>query len=169
MKSNNLLPCILLLWCSCKSPSKSDSIVKQNQRSNIDSNILDTVVLKSTLELKKLDSLYQLVYSKDDTNAYRKLDLYYEWAKTSDEFLACSMYMANKTQFPPAFFRIYVILSKGDYRAFHHLDDKSKNLCMYYLVKSYELGFSRAKLELSTIYPQMDFKPSKEYLTEYGN
>ena len=77
--------------------------------------------------------------------------------------------MANKTKFPPAFFRVYAILSKGDYPAIYYLDAKSKNLAMYYLVKSYELGYERARLELLSINPHKKYKSARSYLMAYDD
>jgi hypothetical protein len=74
-----------------------------------------------------------------DTVAYLEAlrSLQYRWPE--DSFLWYSLRMANRYNYPRAYFHSYIHLAnpyKGE-----ELDDKTKCLAMYYLLKSYELGY----------------------------
>lgn len=86
------------------------------------------------------------------TNKYQDL-LYY------------SLIMANKHNSAEAHYHVFLILTKDDFNA---LDKKTKNLALFYLIKSNELGYKSAKYSVDEIIQNGKSFSSSHYLNEYA-
>lgn len=85
------------------------------------------------------------------TNKYQDL-LYY------------SLIMANKYNSAEAHYHIFLILAKNNFNA---LDKKTKNLALFYLIRSNELGYKSAKYSVDEIIQNGRAFSSSHYLNEY--
>jgi hypothetical protein len=158
-KKMNKLFLVILVICSC-----TNKDIKSGK--NITEGI--TVIQK--------DSLYKLISSalnNNDTIAYNAVASYYILNNMSEEFLFTAIKMANKYNNAEACYHVYDIIayssSKGSKEALENLDFKTKNLALYYLTKSHEIGFESSKYEIIEIFG--DEKPpykSSYFLKEFS-
>lgn len=123
---------ILLVLSSCKS--------KPNKE------IIETIPLYHPLGNKnKIDSLLDNVINKGDTSAYFEVSGAHFIEEANIDFLYYSTIMANKYNFHKAYYDTYQILTwRNPSVPFDSLDEKTKNFALYYLVRSYELGYNQS-------------------------
>lgn len=95
------------------------------------------------------EKLYKAIF-KGDTNSYKKASNVYFGNDKNAEFLFYAIRMANKHDYSKAYFDVYLILAKSStYRVpIDLLDSVTKNMAMYYLMKSYEKGCVNAIYEV---------------------
>ena len=104
---------------------------------------------------------------RGDTIAYNEgfSGLRYTWP--THAFLIYSLKMANKYDYPKAYYDVYFLLSQsntGEYLT--DMDNKTRDLALYYLLKSYEKGYSYAEKELIKVFNQDSIPLASGYFLE---
>ncbi|WP_321439036.1 hypothetical protein [uncultured Bacteroides sp.] len=104
----------------------------------------------STRPIEKLKSLVLL---KGDTIAYNELNIAYLEEEYEEEYLTYSLFMANKYNYPPAYFYVYHCLTSiyENHRT-GKIDKETKSLALKYLSKGVELGDINSILQMSELY-----------------
>lgn len=136
--NNNYLFSILIpiIFCSC---GNEESI---NLELNKNSNSVAKSEMYKTIDDKKfIDSLKKLVLIKGDRTAYRELYIVFAKDLRHGEILLYSMQMAHKYNYPQAYDCIYsTFVEKENSNDLSSLDEQTRNLATYYLLRAYELG-----------------------------
>lgn len=143
------LPIVLFTFISCdmkKSESNSNEIVRSMNQPTV-----------SESELKKA------VLYKGSTSAYDELSISYLDHSIQEEFLFYAMIMANKYNYPQAYFDVYFYLTLTFSTDISNIDDKSANLAVEYLLKAYEREHHQAK-DIVEEYSVTSDKNSKEQI-----
>lgn len=129
-------------------------------------NVHKNDVIEGTVFMSR-DSINQLIdkaISLNDTMAYNKVASYFLLNNLGKEFFYNALVMANKYDNAEASFHVYNIIAystdKSPYQALMKMDNRTKNLALYYLLKSYELGFPSAKFEVEEIFKGSDIPKS---------
>lgn len=111
---------------------------------------------------RPIEELKKLVISKGDTTAYYELSIAYlnvDYYK--QEYLLYSIVMADKYNYPRAYYDVYHGLTSIFER--HHyagkIDEKTKNLAMKFLKGGVELNDKQSTHELSELYLQGKYVP----------
>jgi len=156
-----LLISCTLIFCTDKKEQKSVEIVKIGVPEYVKTNNND----------KLTDSLVKLAIFKGDEKAYNELASNYILDANYEELLYYSTIMANKYNNPEANFHIFLVLSKSNNgKAFEELDIRTKNLALFHLVKSNELGYESAIFSINEIFDKNNkVQKSNYYLTLYGS
>lgn len=119
---------------------------------------------------KKIDSLLSRSINQGDTIAYNEVSSHYFLEGKETDFFYYAMIMANKFNNKDAHYDAYICLlgeEEGSYLngiSMHNSDETTKNLGMYYLIRSYELGNNKAKSELMQIFSDGKIPNSNFYL-----
>lgn len=125
------LPIALFAFINCdmkKSESNPNEIVRSMNQPTV-----------SESELKKA------VLYDGSTSAYDELSVSYLDHNFQEEFLFYAMIMANKYDYPQAYFDVYFYLTQTFSRDIKSIDERSAKLAIEYLLKSYEKGHHQAK------------------------
>lgn len=119
---------------------------------------------------KLTDSLFNLAIENGDEKAYNNVAGNYILDENYEDLLFYSLKMANKHNSSEANFHVFLILSNSNNgKSFDELDAKTKNLALYYLAKSNELGYQSAKYSINEVLGKGKvIKKSSFYLTEYS-
>ena len=113
-----------------------------------------------------MDSLISLIKTNGDTNAYNKVHVYYAERLRDQEILNLSIIMAHKFKYNYAYFTVYTTLVNQENNGLKDLDSQTKNLALYYLFRSYELGYKDA---LYTIHDDLGEKAAIQKSSYYLN
>lgn len=122
---------LLLIFGGCDTKENEPNKNKVEQSINQPS--------KSMTELKKA------VLYNGDINAYNELDIAYLDYTFQEEFLLYAMIMANKYDYPQAYFDVFTCLTGIYLSDLNQLDEKTASLAIDYLLKAYEKGHHQAK------------------------
>lgn len=156
------LTLFVLLFSSC-TEKKEPKIINKNY---------DEVpqYVKMNNNKKLTDSLFNLAISKGDEKAYNIVSGNYILEENYNGLLYYSLLMANKHNCSEAHFHIYLILSGSESgESIEKLDNRTKNLALYHLIKSNELGYESAKYSINEVLGKGNvIKDSKYYLNEYS-
>lgn len=119
-----------------------------------------------TIDAQELGNLLSRAID-GDTSSYLKARQYYILNAQYDKFLYCSLIMANKYNYQVAFYDVYFTLSHPPTGGgFDSLDKNTKNLALYFLLKSHELGYQKSIYDIEEIFKETTLiKPSKYYLS----
>ncbi len=116
------------------------------------------------LEKDTLNTMINKALKNNDSLLYNKLASYYLLHNMGEEFLLTALKMANKYNNAEACYHVYDIIAystpKEPQKALELMDSKTKNLALYYLIKSSELGFVNAKYQINEIWGK-DKSPPK--------
>lgn len=165
--------CLAILLFSCQE-KKENTIVKSPAIKKDSSVIKDHDEVPSYVKIKEnikiTDSLFNLAIKNGDEMAYNSVAQDFILNEDYKGLLYCSLIMANKYNNSQAHFDIYVILvESSENKSLKDLDKKTKNLAMYHLIKSVELGCKSAKYEIDEIFgKEKKIKNSDYYLIEYA-
>jgi len=103
-------------------------------------------------QTRPINELKELVLTKGDTVAYDELDIAFMNQKYREEYLLYSIIMADKYNYPRAYFQVYYCLTS----AFEHhvgpIDIKTKDLALKYLKKGVDMNESASIMCLSELY-----------------
>jgi hypothetical protein len=89
--------------------------------------------------------LKKAILYNGDIKAYKSLDIEYLDYAYTEEFLLYAMIMANKFDYPQAYYDVFTCLTDVYLSDFHRIDDKTASLAIDYLLKAYERGHKQAK------------------------
>ncbi len=149
-----------LISCLNRSSKKIDT-------TNSDSSIYYRPEIK-TNNRALMDSLKNCAILNNDNFAYNEVAIAYFMARKEEEILYLSLNVANKYDNKYAHFHIYMILN--GYRTGNKLDSldaKTKNLALYHLLKSKELGLEDSEPNIEEIFGISKIPKSSYYLNEY--
>lgn len=146
---------------SCSNPSTSESIEQVDDKHKIDNGLMSDILM---------DSLLHQALEKGNCKAYREVYMPYYWKYRGREVIYYSFIMANKYNCPEAFFDVYhsLVFPKNDSIGLKSIDSKTKNLALYYLLKSYELGEDNAKSKVEELFAGKPIPKSSYYMQEYA-
>jgi hypothetical protein len=105
-----------------------------------------------------------------DRIAYDEVFSKYLMDARASEILYISMVMANKWNYPKAYYDTYCILSTECLGStISKINDKNRELAIFFLLRSSELGYATANLDIQTIFGKINTKPkSKDYLIRFS-
>ena len=103
-------------------------------------------------ETRPISELKNLVLSCGDTLAYKELEIAFIHEKWPGELLLYSIYMANKYQFPRAYFDVYYYTFNTYMDSLGIIDDDANKLAIEYLKKGAELKDPQSIRELGLLY-----------------
>jgi hypothetical protein len=120
---------------------------------------------------KKVFQLQENSLNNGDTLAYNQVFTNFVMDGRGYEILYISMIMANKWHYPKAFYDTYCILSTECLgSSISNCKNNNRDLAIYFLLKSNELGYYQSKGELQTIFQDANqFPQSREYISKYSN
>jgi hypothetical protein len=106
-----------------------------------------------------------LMYGNE--KAYNEVASYYFIEDMEQDFLYYALTMANKYNSSEAYYHVYSIIAKSTPEeandALQHMDDKSRNFALYYLLRSCELGFEKSKYEIVEIFGKDQAVPNSSF------
>ncbi|NMH26467.1 hypothetical protein [Flavobacterium silvaticum] len=119
----------------------------------------------------KTDSLFAVALNNGDEKAYNDVSANYILASNYKELFYYSIIMANKYDLPEAHYHIFVaLINSSPKQNLNLMDEKTKNLALYHLAKSHELGFASAKYSISELFGKNGkIQNSKYYIRAYFN
>jgi len=113
--------------------------------------LVESVSMNNT---RPIQELKKLVLSKGDTIAYKELRIaylnvdYYE-----QEYLLYSIIMADKYNYPKAYYYVYMCLTSiFEWHHYGKIDERTKKLALKYLKEGAELNDGESTNELSKLY-----------------
>lgn len=116
-----------------------------------------------TLSNSEQDELIdKAIFTNNDT-AYIEICNYYGIYNNLEEFLPIAMRMANKNNSGRACLDVYWILIGREIDDNQVVDNKTKSLAFYYLLRSYELGFSSARFSIDKEFGEDSIPPNSSY------
>lgn len=143
---------VMLLFVSCN--TKSD--VHQQCSAKKPSTPID--------DKRRIYALIDSALMLGNGMAYNEVSSYYLIEDMGESFFYYAFTMANKYNNAEACFHVYSIIanstSKQPKEALGLKDKKTKNLALYYLIKSHEMGYESAKIQLVEIFGE-DEAPQK--------
>jgi hypothetical protein len=92
-----------------------------------------------------INTLKEAVLNYGDTSAYERLSVAYLDYSVQEEFLFYAMIMANRFDYPQAYFDVYFCLTQAFSRDISKIDDRSAQLAIEFLLKAYEKEHHQAK------------------------
>ncbi len=144
----------------------------ENKRSNIKSEELKVVSITASNILLDTERVKQLTVAafNGDTIAYNELSMAYADKGFYDDFLFVSMTVAHRYSNSQAMFDVYQCLSAVPFStelSDSKIDSVTQKLALFYLLKSYELGYTLAKYKVETVFENQKIPSSTFYLNEY--
>lgn len=152
---------LITLFISCQEKTSPNLIKDHNEIPKY---------VKRNDNKKLTDSLFNLAINKGDEKAYNTVSSDFILTENYKELLYYSLIVANKYNNPEAHFHVFTILSESELdKPFNELNSKTRNLALYYLVKSNELGYKSAKYSMDEIFGKgTKVESSNYYLIEYS-
>ncbi len=95
--------------------------------------------------LKNITELKESVLYNGDIGAYNELDIAYLDHTFQEEFLLYAMIMANKYNYPQAYYDVFTCLTDIYLSDLNQLDEKTASLAIDYLLQANEKGHHQAK------------------------
>ncbi len=151
----NFCYCLLVIISSCNFSNQESRNKKKSGK--------EIVVLSG--EEKSSKGILDRALEKGDTLAFEKV--FYEQyllPMKEDELLYYALRMANKYKSAKGHYLVY--LAFNSYKSGENLDkldDKTKALALYYLLKSYELGYKFSKQTIKEHFGQDSEIPKSSY------
>lgn len=121
---------------------------------------------------KLMHALMDSALEMGNERAYNKVSSYYFLEKREQELFYLTFIMANKYKSAEACYNVYITIAYSTPEqpnvALKKMDSKTRNFALYYLLKSYELGFDRAKFYIVDIFGKnTPFPKSSVYLRKF--
>ena len=135
------------------------------------SNIVQTnIAQKPTTPIDDKRKMYVLIDSAinyGNDKAYNKVASYYLIENMGESFFYYAFTMANKYNSSEAYFHVFDIIAhstpKEPKQALNLMDKRTKNFALYYLLKSYEMGFESARYQVNEIFGKDKIPPKSNY------
>lgn len=140
MRKIGVIFCLCLLFCNCDSRSP---LIKDD---------------------KTLRSLIDKALNENDEFAYSEVRAHYFSEERLQDFCYYAIKMANKYDYPDAYYDVFVTLTLTENKPIDSLENKTRCLALYYLLKAKELGSERGKYDIQNIFP--DSIPNSTYYLE---
>ncbi len=124
-------------------------------------------------EKRRMHELIDSALLNGNDKAYNEVASYYFIENMESDFFYYAFTMANKNNSAEASYHVYKIIAystpKDAKEALDMMDDKTRNFAMYYLLKSYEMGYKNAKYEIDEIFGKDKAIPqSSLYLQKFS-
>jgi len=94
---------------------------------------------------RSISDLKSLVLAKGDIQAYDELRIAYLDEPYSEEFLLYAMIMANRFNYPQAYFDVYNCFVNVFYSDITKIDENSSKIAIDYLIKAAQKGHEQAQ------------------------
>lgn len=120
--------CLLLIGCDLK---KGDTMKKEEDA-------------PMNQPLRSETSLKEAILNNGDTDAYYELSIAYLDQPYQEEFLLYAMIMANKYDYPQAYFDVFDCFVLSYWSDISKIDEQSADLAIEYLIKAYDRGHHQA-------------------------
>jgi hypothetical protein len=159
MKNSIIIILLLAVWATgCqrhKEECKTGSVVINSHLSSV------------VKDRRTIDSLKNKALIEGDARAYNEVATYYLVNDVGQDFLYYAIKVANRYNNKEANFHVYSILVKSASAAkpstLDEIDPYTKNMALYYLLKSYEMGYEKARFEVREIFGERQVVPSSSY------
>jgi len=148
MKNKYVLLIIIIAVSSVSCQQKKDQHVK-------------VITMNNT---RPINELKELVLLKGDTAAYDELATAYLTNKYNEEYLLYSFVMANKYNYPRAYFQVYECLTAVFELRKIKIDEKTKTLAIKYLKEGVQLNERQSINELGELYLEGKYVPKDTIL-----
>lgn len=113
---------------------------------------------------RPINELKELVLLKGDTMAYDELKTAYLTDKYKEEYLLYSIVMANKYNYPPAFYQVYNCLTSVFEYSKLNIDERTIALAIKYLKEGVDLNERQSTKELGRLYLEGKYVPKDTIL-----
>jgi hypothetical protein len=128
----------------------------------------DTGKSKEEISMNQAESIPQnyknLVVKNGDIDAYKTLSIEYMDHKYPEEFLLYAMIMANKYDYPQAYFDVFTCLTDVYMSDLNKMDTITANLAINYLIKAYKWQHHQAKKIVDEYSIKYNEKKNKEQI-----
>lgn len=163
MKKYNYLLCLLLFFLfSCYN--------EKEKKQNVNSIESKKIIYKNIDDKKTIDSLKSMVTLKGDKDAYKRLYIIYAKELRQGEILLYSLQMAHKYNYSQAYDCIYATLVENENsNDIDSLDEQTRNLATYYLLRAYELGLDESAMLKKIFGEHAPIPKSSIYLDKMKN
>lgn len=133
-------------------------------------NRYNSIEVQPILSRDTLNILIDNALNKNDTMAYNFAASYCILNNMGEEFFFTAFAMANKHNNAEACYHVYDILAystpKEPKEALRLMDSKTRNLALFYLMKSYEMGFESAQNQVYEIFEKGKPLPKSAYFLQ---
>lgn len=113
---------------------------------------------------RPINELKELVLLKGDTAAYDELETAFLTEKYQEEYLIYSIVMADKYNYPPAYFRVYYCLTSVFENHDGVIDKETQTLAIKYLKRGVDLKECNSTKELGDLYLKGKYIPKDTIL-----
>ncbi|NQX41260.1 hypothetical protein SAMN05421820_107203 [Pedobacter steynii] len=156
MKTNvSLLICLVsMLLLSCKNEKKEQFIAEIPHHTKLISNKEETL------------KLWKKAIHEGDFKAYGEISNAYLLHSQMYELYYYALIMANKYKCPQAYYHLFMIMNDQvtiDGLSLYSNDEATKNMALYYLLKSKELGYTQAQFEIDEVFGKNKPIPASSY------
>ena len=127
---------------------------------------LERISFNEPFECKEI--LKKAVIDNGDIDAYKSLYYVYLDYSISEEFLLYAMIMANKYDYPQAYFDVFNNLTKVYWNDLTRMDNKSAKIAMEYLIIAAEKGHHQAQEMVENININLDDNSKEQILKIYN-
>jgi hypothetical protein len=102
---------------------------------------------------RPIEELKQLVLTKGDTVAYDELAIAFMDENFDEEYLIYSIVMADKYNYPRAYYKVYECLTEVfEHHGSNQIDEATKELAIKYLKRGVELKDAESTMYLGELY-----------------
>lgn len=161
---------ILLLITSFSSCNRHD-----NNKEQFQDTLLSVKPSAPITNRKLMRELIDNAILQGNAKAYNRVASYYLIEDQGQDFFYYAFIMANKNKSAEATYHVYNIIVSARPEvgvgkdALKAMDNKTKYFAMYYLLKSYEMGYQNAKFEIDEIFGENNPIPkSSLYLEKFS-
>jgi TPR repeat protein len=155
-----LVNALVLFFLSCN--HKSDTKQKTTKQS-VTAIPEYTRLLNNEVERTRL---WKSAIDSGDFGAYNKIAVAYLMSYREIDLYYYSLIMANKHHCPEAYYNMFTILENKvstNEMDLYSTDKDTKNLALYYLLKSSELGLAKAKFDIELKFGKGKSVPNSSY------
>lgn len=145
---------IPVLFISCKNERKKPGFAEVPYHTKLISNKEETL------------RLWGKAIHEGDFKAYGEISNAYLVNPQMYELYYYSLVMANKYQCPQAYYHLFIIMNDKasiDGLSLYSDDEVTKNMSLYYLLKSKELGFKQSQFEIDEVFGKNKRVPESSY------
>lgn len=128
------------------------------------SQITESIPFEVSLTGDSISKLIDNALNLGDLSSYNKASSYFFLRDKSEDFLFTSFIMANKYNCSEAYYHVYKILnSTRNQEKLDSLDEQTKRIALFYLLRSYEMGYSQSKYEIENIFRKGERIPKSSF------
>jgi hypothetical protein len=138
---------------SCESEEQTSAPVKNDNAIVKKDSIEHWTYFGEEISQQRVFKLIDSSLNFGDAEKYNLVSKYHIVNGIGEDFLFAAMTMANKYKNAEAFFDVYVIMTSERYDShIERMDSTSRSIALYYLLKSYELGYKSSKYVVEKVF-----------------